>query len=153
MSTIVPILTDNTKCNKCKTPSQRLLSAYTYAGTGVGSCHHFFCENCFKTENTIINNSASKPKCPCCKQQFYDCILSLEEALLIGKAAFINHEADHRLRQHSATSIQCHDMCNQAITIFEQALSINPNNLSTLMCLSRCYSDGIEYCVRSKFTQ
>ena len=136
---------------KCNQAIENLLSSYNSTSC-LGYCSHIFCINCFKNENLIANNNnlITSTKCPCCKKQYYEYIQSIEEAALIGEAAYLNSKAEQQSLLTNADPIIINNIRNKAIEKLGQALLIIPSgslfSIIIFKCLVHACLQGLEYC-------
>ena len=140
------------KCMKCRNESDILLSSCTVLNQTYGLCSHKFCQNCFRTENTNITiNSTVFFKCPCCRSPFYENMVSIDEAILIGEAATMRlHISNHILLLTEiviATEevIRINEINKLIIDKLETALLLNPSNFYTLYTIFLCCCYGHKF--------
>ena len=135
---------DIVKCMKCNSVSEALLCSFDHLSM-IGSCYHISCSNCFKNENNF-DFKTKKPKCPCCSSFFYEYVESIEEALLIGEAAYFNYDAEIRSHNLGRDKSVIHTINNKAIELFEKALLLSPSNIITIFCTMHSCLRGLDYC-------
>ena len=137
-------LGDPMKCEKCHIKTNDLLCSFDHLSM-IGSCYHIYCPSCFKEENDFGFKN-KKPKCPCCYSFFYEYVDSIEEALLIGEAAYLNYDAEIRSHNLGRDKSVTHTIQNKAIDLFEQALLLNPSNIIAMFCTMHSCLRGLDYC-------
>ena len=137
------------KCMKCRVESAILMSCRSYFGGVIGHCTHKFCQSCFRKENTGLD--ACLPltlTCPCCHGLFYENILSIDEAILIGEAATLSIHITNHLVQAADVVIAAEDIISinnnnkLVIEMLEAALLLNPTSFFSFYFLSYCCGNG-----------
>ena len=121
-------------CMKCRCIKDALLSAYEGFTLNISNCQHSFCEACFRNENKNNSIPKDKPRCPCCKAQFYNYFLTIEEAILFGEGCYLLYKF-YFYKHHGWDRMCLHDINNQSIDKFEKALKVNRYNKASLLCL------------------
>ena len=137
--------TDHIRCLKCDC-NRNLLCAYSGLFVKVGNCDHIFCEDCFRKDNYDVNNQINKKfGCPFCKEQFYNYFQTLDEAVLLGEAAFYSYKIGLNQMRHvgSNDGIHIHILQNKAIEKCEKALELNENSFAALCCLILYLNNGV----------
>ena len=139
------------KCLKCGEESI-LLSSNTPFEAVIGNCEHRFCQNCFRKENTTLDVTSSENrtfKCPCCHVQFYQKMLSTDEAILIGEAVTLCNHISPQLLSTSITASmtvghlsQVHKINSLTIEKLEAVLQLNSRNIFAAYLLFICCSRG-----------
>ena len=138
-------LVENRKCMKCNVKTNSLLCSFDHLGL-AGNCYHIYCRSCFKKENDS-DFMTKKPICPCCQKLFFEYIESIEEALLIGEAAYLINDAkldDFSNLKRDKSVLQ--DLYKSAMKKYERALLLNPTNIIVMYCILQCCINGYEYC-------
>ena len=126
------------RCMKCNKTNVKLLFSYDSVSC-LGYCSHIFCVNCFKNENLNKNiNLITSPKCPCCKKQYYEYIQSIDEAALIGEAAYLNSKAEQQSLLTNADPLITYELRNQVIENLEDALLIIPSESLLHLIVLKC---------------
>ena len=129
---------------KCNSIKDMLLSTCEGFQFKVSNCQHIFCEACFRDENNNFKHDM-KPRCPCCKAQFYDNYLTIKEAILLGEGFYLKYMFS-LYKQQARDQSFLHNICNQAIEKFENTLKINQANKVALMALAHClHCDHVEF--------
>ena len=70
----------------------------------------------------------------------------MEEALLIGEAAYLINDAKYILPELGRDNSVIHKLNNDAMNKFEQTLLMNPSNKIIKFCIVQCCIKGLEYC-------
>ena len=135
-------------CMKCRKQAPDLLCASDMVENIIGNCEHIFCVECFKANNRNNQVSNNKLKCPCCQNQFFDYFTCIDEAILMGKGVYSNLNAAI-LEETGMDALTVHNVYKKSIKLFEQALSLNPNNLFILASLVSVYSVGVTTTMRA----
>ena len=146
------------KCVKCRKESTLLLSSRTLTGGVIGNCDHKFCRSCFRKENTATATARSIYhlfKCPRCHSPFYENILSLNEAILIGEAATLSNYVYPQLESTSDTVImpeatyEVHQVNKLVVEKLQAVFILNPTNFNTLYFLFLSCTHGQRYLLRN----
>ena len=125
-----------------------LLSAYNYQGCGIGNCKHYFCLECFKNECHI----SKLARCPCCQCDLYAFIQTFDEAVCLGKGAYVNYCAMYEDSQ-SLCKDSMHKTCTRvALSHFQDAINMNSLNLVALFCLATSSHYCFKYCDELQLT-
>ena len=132
------------KCAKCSIRTSDLLCSFDYISF-IGRCYHIYFSSCFKKENDF-DFTSKLPRCPCCQKLFYEYVESMEEALLIGEAAYLLNDSKYISPELGRDESVIHKLYNEALSKYEQALLINPSNIIVKYCIVQCCVKGLEYC-------
>ena len=134
------------KCRECN----GFLLSPCYGAIGV--CDHKFCQSCFRKENEdLAPNPFYTFTCPCCHRPFYENMLSIDEAILIGEVASVRKHISPLLRVPESTELAANEIrkindTNKAvIEKLESVLELNPTNFYTLYALFLGCNDGYKF--------
>ena len=115
----------------------------------AGFCDHKFCQSCFRKENTNVTTSSNHTfTCPHCHAPFYENILSIDEATIIGEAVTMRTHIFQVMRLPASAKISdesiisSHEANKGVIEKLEVALQLNPTSFYTLYLLFLCCSNG-----------
>ena len=126
------------KCVRCNKSYESLLALHDCISF-LGYCNHIFCKKCFKKENLDLHkNIINRPKCPCCRKEYYEFIESIDQALYIGEAAYLNYKAKQHSLQIDADPDVMHNLHNDAIEKLNEALLLTPANSLFNIIIARC---------------
>ena len=131
------------KCSRCSDKAESLMCTGDQLSL-IGSCRHIICTKCFKAENI---NTPGNYKCPYCKQPFFQFIKSIEEAILIGRAASLSLSGGIFQLKYgkSKSEMFVNKAYKDAIELFEQALLINPTNIVIIKCILHLSVNRLEH--------
>lgn len=136
-------LIELSKCMKCYSHDEELLGAAV--NNEIGNCDHVICEGCFRAANYQNSICNDKPKCPLCQREFYEDLMSMQEALLIGKGSYLCLKATYYYSANDTAL--AYELYKHAIKKYEEALAVNATSLHTVQCLACCHDKCIVYCM------